>query len=223
MRTIVTDTNRAYLAPAEYVDSDHPTIRARAESLSADQDTDADKARAIYYFVREIVYHAADFADLDSFRASRVLAAGYGYCVAKASLFAALCRAAGLPARLLFADVSNHIATPKSREKMGTDSYAWHGYNEVLVEHRWLKVSPTFNASLCRKLGVPPLEFDGRSDALLQAYDEAGRAFMRYDKFHGAFHDVPARFLSAEMQRLYPETCAAIRAGEFPLPVEGKL
>jgi transglutaminase-like putative cysteine protease len=222
MRTIVTDTNRAYLAPAEYVDSDHPAIRAQAERLCTGQDSAAGKARAVYYFVREIIYHAADFADLDSFRASRVLAAGHGYCVAKAALFAALCRAAGLPARLLFADVSNHIATPRSREKMGTHTYAWHGFNEVLVGDRWLKVSPTFNSSLCGRLGVPPLEFDGRSDAVLQAYDAAGRVFMRYDKFHGAFHDFPARFLSAEMQRLYPEICAAIRAGELPLPAAAK-
>jgi transglutaminase-like putative cysteine protease len=217
MRTIETDTNRAFLSPAEYVDSDAPAIIAEASRICGGERTDAGKARAIFYAVREILYHAADFADLNSYRASCVLAAGHGYCGAKASLFAALCRAAGLPARLWFADVTNHLAIPQARQRMGS-LYAWHGYNDVLIEGRWVKVSPTFNASLCRKLGVAPLEFDGVSDAVLQPFDAAGRSFMSYDRIHGCFHDVPAKFLAAEMQRLYPEICAAIRAGEYPLP-----
>jgi len=220
MREILTATERVYLAPAEYVNSDHPAIVAAARDICAGARSDPEKARAIYYFVREIVYHAADFADLDSYRASQVLAAGHGYCGAKASLFAALCRASGLPARLLFADVTNHIATPRTREKFGSDLYAWHGYNEVMIEGRWIKVSPTFNSSMCRKINVAPLEFDGVSDACLQAFDDAGRIFMTYEKFHGTFHDVPAKFLASEMYRLYPDVCAAIRDGEFPLPEE---
>jgi len=42
------------------------------------------------------------------------------------------------------------------------------------------------------------------SDALLQAYDATGRTFMRYEVMHGAFHDVPAKFLIQEMARRYP-------------------
>jgi transglutaminase-like putative cysteine protease len=220
VREIMTETEDVFLAPAEYVDSDHPTIKARAAELCRGADSEAAKARAIYYFVREIFYHAADFADLDTYRASHVLAAGYGYCGAKASLFAALCRAAGLPARLLFADVSNHIATPETRARFGTNLYAWHGYNEVRIGGRWLKVSPTFNASMCAKIGVAALEFTGKADAILQPFDQVGREFMRYEKFHGTFHDVPAKFLAAEMARLYPDICAALRAGEYPPPKE---
>ncbi|MGN6147993.1 MAG: transglutaminase-like domain-containing protein [Rhizomicrobium sp.] len=220
MREILTLSERVYLAPAEYVDSDHPDIRAQAEKLCARAKGEAAKASAIFYFVREIVYHAADFAELNSYRASHVLKSGYGYCGAKASLFAALCRAAGLPARILFADVTNHISTPKHQASFGTNLYAWHGYNEVMVDGRWVKASPTFNSSMCAKVGVTPLEFDGRGDAILQAFDKEGRTFMRYEKFHGAFHDVPAKFLAAEMYRLYPDVCAAIRDGKYPLPAE---
>ena len=67
-----------------------------------------------------------------------------------------------------------------------------------------MKASPTFNSTLCARFGVAPLDFDGGSDALLQAYDGAGRTFMKYEVLHGAFHDVPAKFLIAEMARLYP-------------------
>jgi hypothetical protein len=103
-----------------------------------------------------------------------------------------------------FSDVANHLATEKLRQSMGTDVFYWHGYAEVNLDGAWRKASPTFNHSLCTKFGVSPLEFDGRDDALLHAFDSAGRAFMSYVKSHGAFIDVPGKFLIAEMERRYP-------------------
>ena len=205
MRAIPTDSDAVFLSPGEYVDSDHPAIRAAAARLAAPGSSPIDKARAFYVAVRDIYYNYVDHNDLEVYRASSVLAAGRGYCVGKASLYAALCRASGIPARVAFADVKNHLATPRLLERIGTDLFAWHGFTEVLLEGRWIKASPTFNASLCEKLGVKPLEFDGASDAILQPFDAAGRTFMRYVTFHGAFHDVPARFLKDEMARLYPK------------------
>lgn len=204
MREIETDTTRVFLAPGEYIDSGHSAIRDAAARLAPGAAPPAEKARIFFRAVRDIYYDYVDHSDLEVYRASSVLAAGRGYCVGKAALFTALCRAAGLPARIAFADVKNHLATPRLLQSIGTDLFAWHGYSEVLIDGRWLKVSPTFNATLCEKLGVKPLEFDGTSDALLQPFDSAGRTFMRYVTIHGAFHDVPARFLAAEMARLYP-------------------
>ena len=210
---IETDSNAVFLAPAEYVDSDHPEVRARAETLARGCGDPAAVAARIFYAVRDIRYGAPDFDRLDSFKASTLLAEGHGYCVPKAAAFAALCRAAGLPARLAFADVTNHLATPGTLERMGGDLFAWHGYAEVLLGGRWIKASPTFDAPLCKVMGVSPLEFDGVSDAHLQPFDAEARRFMSYDKLHGVFHDVPARFLATEMPRLYPKAVAAIRAG----------
>jgi transglutaminase-like putative cysteine protease len=158
--------------------------------------------RAVRDDIRSDPY--VDYRDPETFRASSVLAVRRGYCVSKASLYAALCRTAGVPARLGFADVQNHLATPKLIESMGTDLFAWHGYSEVYIDGAWLKATPTFNASLCEKLGVAPLEFDGRTDALLHPFDAGGRAFMAYVETHGTFHDVPVKFLVREMARLYP-------------------
>lgn len=214
----ITETNRVFLASAEYVDSDHPQVREAAARLIRHAGTAASIACRLFDAVRDMPYTAPDFDRLDSFRASTVLAEGRGYCVAKASAFTALCRAAGLPARLGFADVSNHLATPRVLELMGGGVFAWHGYAEVLLDGRWLKVSPTFDSALCARMGVAVLTFDGAHDAHLQAFDQGGRAFMRYDRMHGTFHDVPARFLAGEMKRLYPRAYAAIRAGEFGSP-----
>jgi transglutaminase-like putative cysteine protease len=205
MREIATDSDGVFLSPGEYVDSDHPAVRAAAARLAPSGASPVEQARALYIAVRDIYYDYVDHGDLEVYRASSVLAAGRGYCVGKASLYAALCRARGIPARVAFADVKNHLATPRLLERVGTDLFAWHGFTEILLGGRWVKASPTFNAGLCEKLGVKPLEFDGMTDAILQPFDGAGRAFMRYVKFHGAFHDVPARFLKDEMARLYPK------------------
>jgi transglutaminase-like putative cysteine protease len=200
-----TDSNDVYLAPAEYVDSDHPAIMACVAKTIRPGMSDAEKARRLYLAAREVRYDPdLDYTDPEIFRASSVLRQGAGYCVGKAALYAALCRAAGLPARVAFGDVTNHLSSEKLREKMGTNYFAWHGFTEVLIGERWVKASPTFNATLCDRFGVPALDFDGDTDALLQAYDGEGRTFMRYEVLHGAFHDVPVKFLIAEMARRYP-------------------
>ena len=200
-----TNQNDVYLAPAEYVDSDHPAIAAFAARTAKADMPAAEKVQRFYLAAREIRYDPdLDYSDPETYRASSVLVAGSGYCVGKAALFAALCRAAGIPARVGFADVTNHLSSEKLREKMGTNYFAWHGFTEVLLGDRWVKASPTFNSTLCARFGVAPLDFDGDGDALLQAHDGEGRTFMRYEVMHGAFHDVPAKFLIAEMARRYP-------------------
>jgi transglutaminase-like putative cysteine protease len=206
MTVLSATLRRLYLDPADYVDSDHPEVQRYAHALIAGNDNPREIARALYRAVRDDIRYDpyVDYADPETFRASSVLAARRGYCVGKASLYAALSRIAGIPARLGFADVKNHLATPKLIEAMGTDLFAWHGYSEVYVDGEWLKATPTFNASLCEKLGVAPLDFDGLSDALLHPFDSEGRVFMAYVEAHGTFHDVPVKFLVREMARLYP-------------------
>jgi len=200
------EENAVYLAPAEYIDSDHPAIAALAAKAVTPDMPAAEKARRFYLAAREIRYDPdLDYSDPEIYRASSVLQAGRAYCVGKAALFAALCRASGIPARVAFGDVTNHLSSEKLREKMGTNYFAWHGFTEVFLDGRWIKASPTFNSTLCARFGVAPLDFDGGTDALLQAYDGAGRTFMKYEVLHGAFHDVPAKFLMAEMARLYPQ------------------
>jgi transglutaminase-like putative cysteine protease len=201
-----TDENAIYLAPAEYIDSDHPEIKAFVAKAVMPNTPAADKARRFYLAAREIRYDPdLDYSDPEIYRASSVLQAGHAYCVGKAALFAALCRAGDIPARVAFADVTNHLSSEKLREKMGTNYFAWHGFTEVYLDGRWVRASPTFNSSLCGRFGVAPLDFDGATDALLQAYDGEGRTFMQYEVLRGAFHDVPAKFLMAEMARLYPQ------------------
>ena len=196
---------RLFLDPGDYIDSEHPAVVAFARDHAPADASDREKAGALYKAVRDgIRYNPyVSMTTPETFRASSVVAAGNGYCVGKASLYAAACRVHGIPARVGFADVRNHLTTDKLRESMGTDLFTWHGFTHVYVDGAWRKATPTFNASLCEKLGVKPLDFDGHEDALLHPFDGGGRAFMQYVQDHGVFHDVPAQFLMREMARVY--------------------
>lgn len=213
---------RLYLAPAEYIDSDASDVRAFARDAVGPVTAPEEKARRLYVYVRDgIRYNPyVDFHDHGVFRASSVLAAGNGYCVGKAALYAALVRSVGVPARIGFADVRNHLATRRLLELVGTDVFAWHGYVEVLLNGRWIKATPIFNSSLCQKLNVSVLDFDGMNDAVLQAADNSGRHFMEYLVDHGVFYDVPGKFLIEEMARLYPLLCS--RRGDMESEAENE-
>src|SRR5215213_3017704 len=158
------DNLRLFLSPAEFIDSDHPAIQAEARKTAAGAVGAVDAARRLYLFVRDAIRYDpyVDYTDPETFRASSVLAAGRGYCVGKASLYCALARAAGIPARLGLADVKNHLATPKLLEEVGTDVFAFHGYTELFLDGAWVKATPTFNDTLCAKLCFLPRSGDDR-------------------------------------------------------------
>jgi transglutaminase-like putative cysteine protease len=194
-----------YLQPAAFVDSGHPAVVAFARRAGGEGDH-RTVATQLYYAVRDEIRYDPyrDFDDPETYRASGVLAAGRGYCVGKAALLAAAARSRGIPARVAFADVRNHLATPRLREKMGSDLFIYHGITELWLGGRWLKATPTFNLTLCEKFGTRPLDFDGTADAVLHPFDQAGRRHMEYVKQRGSFADVPLAELRAAMLSFYP-------------------
>ena len=127
-----------------------------------------------------------------------------GWCVPKATLLAAVCRAAGIPARLGFADVRNHLSTERMRRNMETELFYWHGYTDIWLNGAWRKATPAFNLSLCQKAGVKPLEFDGSADSIFHEFDNQGRRHMEYVSDRGAYADVPREEMLHAFERLYP-------------------
>ena len=178
--------------------------------------TDIEKAVALYYAVRDDFRYDPYRLDLspEGMRPERVLENGYGWCVPKAALLSAACRAVGIPARLGFANVRNHLSTPKMREIMRTDLVAWHGYSEIFLDGQWLKATPAFNRQLCEKLGLEPLEFDGTQDSIFQAYDQ-GRQHMEYVEMHGSFDEIPLERMLADYRVIYPHWNLQALAGDF--------
>jgi transglutaminase-like putative cysteine protease len=194
-----------YLQPGHFVDSNHLAV-ARFSKEHAKGAEDREKAVALYYAVRDrIRYHPFQNFSLDeTYRASACLERGVGWCVPKAALLAACARSAGIPARVGYADVKNHLTSPELTAKMGTDLFVFHGYTEIYLEGRWVKATPAFNLSLCTRFRVKPLEFDGMNDSIFHPYDEDNRRHMEYVRERGSFADVPAEAIQRTFRETYP-------------------
>ena len=196
----------ATLEPTWFMDFDQAPVRCYAEDVCAGCSSDRERAVRLFYSVRDDIRYDPYRVSRDPahLKASTVVADRVGYCVPKAVLLAACARALGIPARLGFADVKNHLTTPKLKEQMGTDLFVYHGFTELFLSGRWVKATPTFNRSLCDRFGVKTLEFDGENDALLQPYDREGSQHMEYMKDRGSFDDMPWDQLIAAWAAVYP-------------------
>jgi transglutaminase-like putative cysteine protease len=195
-----------YLQPGRFVDSAHPAVIdfARQHAQGAGE---RERAVALYYAVRDTIRYNPfqNFMADDAYRASACLERSLGWCVSKAALLAGAARAVGIPARVGFADVKNHLTTPELTAKMGTDLFVYHGYSELHLDGRWIKATPAFNLSLCQRFRVKPLEFDGREDSIFHPFDEDDRRHMEYVRWRGEYADVPAEEIKRVFRETYPE------------------
>jgi transglutaminase-like putative cysteine protease len=196
-----------YLTPTAVIDSDHKRVRDFAmETIDGSKDP-VERAVKLYLAVRDrILYDPySPFYLPEHYRASYVLKRGKSFCVPKASLLCALGRASGIPSRVGLADVRNHLATKQLIDFIGSNLFVYHGFVEFLLEGKWVKATPAFNSSLCRKHNVAPLEFNGREDSLFQPYNMENHKFMEYTKFHGIYADVPVGQIVAAWEKAYGE------------------
>ncbi|SFT54834.1 Transglutaminase-like superfamily protein [Lishizhenia tianjinensis] len=193
-----------YLAPTSYLDFEDDTLKAFIAPLK-DIDNAKDKAIALYYKVRDAFLYDPYHLDLtaQALKASTILSKKRAWCVEKCIVMAAGARALGIPTKLGYANVINHIGVEKLMHYLQHEEIVFHGFVEMFIDDKWVKCSPTFDQRVCRIAKVEPLDFDGEKDALLQAF-VGEEKFMEYTKFHGSFADVPLKLMNQEMYRYYP-------------------
>jgi transglutaminase-like putative cysteine protease len=112
-------------------------------------------------------------------------------------------RACGIPSRLGFADVRNHLATKQLVEFLGSDLFVYHGFTEFLLNGKWCKATPAFNRQLCKRHKVTPLEFDGYEDSIFHPFNTENKKFMEYVADHGPYADVPVDEIVAAWGKEY--------------------
>lgn len=211
---------KQYLQSTRFLDFDTQIVRDFvADDIGAGDDR--QKAVNLYYAVRDkIRYNPYSYlTGPDGMKASAVIAAAEGFCVPKALLLTACCRAAGIPAAPGFADVRNHLASKKLLEMMRTDLFIYHGYTAIWLDEKWIKATPAFNLSLCEKVGIKPLEFDGRVDSLFHPFDNSGRQHMEYVTDHGTRPDLPLEEMLTAWKKGYPHWFS----GEMSMGTAGNL
>jgi transglutaminase-like putative cysteine protease len=203
----LTSGSEKTLAVTEFLDHDSPAVQAFVTRvLKPGAGTPTARAVLIYYAVRDQILYEIYGADLsrEGFRASRILGGGQGFCVHKSIVYAAACRAAGIPSRLVFADVRNHLASPRMRELAGGDVFCFHAFTSIYLDGRWVRATPVFNRILCRMYGMTPLDFDGTADSVCHAYDANGREYMQFLHEHGEFDDFPYDLVVDGMRSAHP-------------------
>jgi transglutaminase-like putative cysteine protease len=196
---------RPYLQPSLAIDCDSGAVAAFARKNAGNSADPRERAVRLYYAVRDGIRYDPYTIDLsiEGIRASATLKSGRGWCVAKAILLAACCRATGIPARLGFADVRNHLTTQRMRDQMKTDLFFWHGYTSIYLEGVWVKATPAFNIELCERFRLKPLDFDGRRDSIYHPFDLEGKRHMEYLAYRGEFADVPLDQIAETFRREY--------------------
>ncbi|WBB95616.1 transglutaminase-like domain-containing protein [Solwaraspora sp. WMMA2080] len=132
-----------------------------------------------------------------------------GFCVHKSIVYAAVMRSVGVPSRIYYGDVRNHLASPRLEELMGGKVFTFHSLTTVFLEGKWVRVTPVFNKILCRLYGIRPLDFDGRADSMYHPYDNEGRLHMEFLKSHGEFDDVPYDMVVGGIREAHPRLFAS--------------
>lgn len=141
---LMTDLNEDFeenLKPTFFIDWKHPTILQKAKELTNGIEDDIRKAIKLFYFVRDgIRYSVKDSRksyDKEEWKSSLTLKKGYAFCIPKAILLASLARAVGIPSRLHYVDIINHMISENLKTRMGSNVFIFHGFVELYLNGRW--------------------------------------------------------------------------------------
>jgi hypothetical protein len=123
-----------YLAPTTLIDSDNPAIMALATRIAPVDLPVTERVSRIFAFVRDEVLFGFGPRFYD-YRASQVAEIRRGFCNTKGTLFIALLRASGIPARQVFVDIDAAIL--EGIVDPGTP-YVDHSYTEIFIDNGWI-------------------------------------------------------------------------------------
>lgn len=194
-----------YLTSTYFFDFENEHIQNLLQEFQSDSLSPKEKAIQVYLKIRDGWRYNAFQINLnkEAFRASEISQRPEGHCIDKAILLTTCLRGLGIPARVHFAKVKNHIAVESLTKKIGTNELTPHGMVDIFLGEKWIKSSPAFNASLCEKCNVEPLDFDGENDSVFQEYNRDGNEFMEYIEDYGHFEDLPLDFILQNMKEHY--------------------
>ncbi len=136
MEFIFDENNMAeFMAASKQVDFMHPAIDEKAKELMGHLNSEIDKAKAAYYFVRNEIRHSWDCnSDKVTKTATEALLYGEGTCYSKAMLLAALLRHEGFPVGFCYQRIK--LSTVSESE------YFLHGLNVVFFHslNKWFRL-----------------------------------------------------------------------------------
>lgn len=195
-----------YLVADYFADWKNPKITKFVQAIVKPNFSHQETAIALYHHIRDhFLYDAFQFSlDKTTLRASEFVERKSGHCIDKANLLIACARHQNIPARYRFANVRNHIGTERIHAILKTDVLVFHGIAELFINGKWIKLTPAFNKSLCDKLNVSVMDFNGEDETVFQQYSNDGNTFMEYLYDHGSFDALPYEKINSGILKAYP-------------------
>ena len=210
-----------YLRPTLFCNCQAPEIIALANQLGAYQKTDQEFAEAAFEFAkRKIILEQTPIDDVP-----QILQRGTGTCLHKISVFIALCRTAGIPARYKFFALTllDNWAAPALDHapllKQWSDAMGYflvHGEGEVLIDGNWITADVGAEPERQASSWMPITKL-GESGKGLWLFPIPGSIIIRESIPLGL--GIPSRIL---MNHLVPNSVAGINIGILEQIEKGK-
>jgi len=180
-----------FLLSTKLINSNHPEIVQKANELTHEFDSPEEKARKLFYFIRDkvrYVFHADKEKDL--YLANNILKKGRGFCTQKSILFCALARACNIPAGIHFYDIDDYTLPQNFVELLRTKTMYRHGITSLYLNKKWLKYDATLDSNLIIRNNLIPVEFSPNQDCLMHKKNKSGAKHIEYVKDYGLYADV---------------------------------
>jgi hypothetical protein len=208
-----TNSEEKYLRPTLYCNCRKPEVIALAHQLGAYQKSDREFAEAAFEFAkRKIILEIMPLED----DVDEALHRGTGTCIHKISVFIALCRAAGIPARYKFFSLTmldNWMAPAMENSPLlkqwynAMGAFLIHGEGEVYLDGKWVIADVGAEPQRQAASWMPVTKL-GEDSAGLWLFPIPGTTFIRESIPLGL--GIPSRIL---MRRLAPSSVVGINAG----------
>jgi len=193
-----------YLEETDFLDFNHINFTNFLKNHENKKNT-IDQAVSLYEYVRDYFLYDPYHLDLrtEALLASTILLKKRAWCVEKSIVLCACFRKNGIPARLGFAVVTNHIGVEKLTSYLKRPEIVFHGFVEAYLNDKWVKCTPAFDKRICHFNRVEVLEWNGKTDSLFQEFSK-DQKYMTYEHFYGVYEDVPLELMNLEMKKYYP-------------------
>jgi hypothetical protein len=144
---------------ARLSDFDHPTVSDLASLLTSTKGTPLEKVESSFHYVCDEIKFGFTLT-WDIVKASEIIYHGLGYGNTKATLLVALCRAAGIPARVHFGLIDvriMHGILPEFDIPM-LPEFGGHSLTEVQLDGEWKALDSYINNKLFYERAVERLD-----------------------------------------------------------------
>ena len=159
-----------FLKPTKYIDCDNSLIVKKATELAIGCQTKEEVVQNLFEYVRDSYSNNV----FDSYVASDIFMKGGNLCYQRAILLVALCRAAGIPARLHWQKV--RIVDYRYRDGSIDDMVFIHGITGIQINGSWFLFEPVGNpakwSAWVQQEEAYEVQFQPHSDCLFKNTDK---------------------------------------------------